>query len=236
MPIGTIRGIVGSLAPGAPKAEAAVVGSVDTATPPPVVFVHGFVDTLRMPWWGRLRDHFRDAGWPDDRLYDVTTTRRPTPRVGSPRNYAVHVEEVLERAHDDHGEPVGLVCHSMGGLSARWCIEHGDGAPYTRDIVTVGTPHQGTYAAYLVLLTSAGRALRPGSSFLRELDAGDLEPSVRYTAVASKDDRLVIPRRSALLPSSVAHDDTENIAFESRSHIQLLHDAGVVAAYVDRLS
>ena len=40
-----------------------------------------------------------------------------------------------------------LVCHSMGGLVARYFCEHLDGAKHTRAIVTFGTPHRGAAKA-----------------------------------------------------------------------------------------
>jgi pimeloyl-ACP methyl ester carboxylesterase len=38
---------------------------------------------------------------------------------------------------------VVFVCHSMGGLVARWCVEQEGGAEWTRRVVTLGTPHRG---------------------------------------------------------------------------------------------
>ena len=40
-----------------------------------------------------------------------------------------------------------LVCHSMGGLVARYFCEQLGGAPHTRAIVTLGTPHRGSVNA-----------------------------------------------------------------------------------------
>jgi pimeloyl-ACP methyl ester carboxylesterase len=44
-----------------------------------------------------------------------------------------------------------LVCHSMGGLVARYFCEHLDGARHTRAVVTFGTPHRGAAKALNVL-------------------------------------------------------------------------------------
>lgn len=45
-----------------------------------------------------------------------------------------------------------LVCHSMGGLVARYFCEHLGGAEVTRELITIGTPHRGSAKAleYLV--------------------------------------------------------------------------------------
>lgn len=51
-----------------------------------------------------------------------------------------------------------LLCHSMGGLVARWFLECEGGAELTRAVVTIGTPHQGALRA---LDTLAGE-VEPG--------------------------------------------------------------------------
>lgn len=40
-----------------------------------------------------------------------------------------------------------LLCHSMGGLVARWFAEREGGAEHIRAIVTIGTPHRGSLKA-----------------------------------------------------------------------------------------
>jgi triacylglycerol esterase/lipase EstA (alpha/beta hydrolase family) len=63
----------------------------------------------------------------------------------------VRVEECLERwrASDPSRADARLVfiCHSMGGLVARWYIERLGGAEVTRVLVTLGTPHRGAAKA-----------------------------------------------------------------------------------------
>jgi hypothetical protein len=61
------------------------------------------------------------------------------------------VEPVLDRWRGQGGvyKNAGLVfiCHSMGGLVARWYIEREGGAGHTRKLVTIGTPHRGALSA-----------------------------------------------------------------------------------------
>lgn len=45
-----------------------------------------------------------------------------------------------------------LVCHSMGGLVARYFLEHLGGAAITRRLVTIGTPHRGAPKALAALV------------------------------------------------------------------------------------
>jgi hypothetical protein len=63
---------------------------------------------------------------------------------------ATIVEPALERWRAQGGAfadaKVCFVCHSMGGLVARWYITHG-GAEITRKLVTLGTPYRGAARA-----------------------------------------------------------------------------------------
>lgn len=56
-----------------------------------------------------------------------------------------------------------LVCHSMGGLVARWFAEREGGAEAIRALVTIGTPHRGALRA----LTALVNGLEPGLGPLR---------------------------------------------------------------------
>jgi triacylglycerol esterase/lipase EstA (alpha/beta hydrolase family) len=138
-----------------PTPDGAVVGDAAGQDPPPVVLVHGYLDSDRTPWWDVLTGYLTDAGWPAERVHRVEIGNLPGTTVGSPRAYARDVEAELERVHDAHGEPASVLCHSMGGLDTRWCVEQLDAAPLVDDVVTLGTPHRGTYAAYLGLLPRA---------------------------------------------------------------------------------
>jgi pimeloyl-ACP methyl ester carboxylesterase len=49
-----------------------------------------------------------------------------------------------------------LVCHSMGGLVARYFLEHLGGAAITRRLITLGTPHRGAPKALNSLVNGMG--------------------------------------------------------------------------------
>jgi len=75
------------------------------------------------------------------------------------------VEPALERWRDQGGvyANAGLVfiCHSMGGLIARWYIEREGGAEYTRKLITLGTPHRGALRALEQLVNGVCMGLGP---------------------------------------------------------------------------
>jgi pimeloyl-ACP methyl ester carboxylesterase len=61
------------------------------------------------------------------------------------------VDEALGRWRTSHPSrsdaKVVLIGHSMGGLVARWYVEHCGGAEVTRKLITVGTPYRGSARA-----------------------------------------------------------------------------------------
>ncbi|MGN6872017.1 MAG: esterase/lipase family protein [Solirubrobacteraceae bacterium] len=73
---------------------------------------------------------------------------------------------VLERWQSQPGmeeAKLVLLCHSMGGLVARWFLEREGGAAVTRALVTIGTPHRGSVKALGTLVNG----LEPGVGRLR---------------------------------------------------------------------
>lgn len=56
---------------------------------------------------------------------------------------------------------VVFVCHSMGGLIARWYIEQHGGAEHTRALITIGTPYRGAARAVDQLVNGVRKGLGP---------------------------------------------------------------------------
>ena len=54
-----------------------------------------------------------------------------------------------------------LICHSMGGLVARWYVEREGGAAHTRKLITIGTPHRGAVAALQQLVNGVEKSVGP---------------------------------------------------------------------------
>jgi pimeloyl-ACP methyl ester carboxylesterase len=75
------------------------------------------------------------------------------------------IEPALERWRAQGGPyteaQVVLVCHSMGGLIARWYIEKCGGAETTRKLITLGTPYRGAARALGQLVNGADHGLGP---------------------------------------------------------------------------
>lgn len=83
------------------------------------------------------------------------------------RRLGAIIEPALQRWRDQGGPyadaRVVFVCHSMGGLIARWYIEKCGGAQITRKLITLGTPYRGAARALGQLVNGA----QPGLGRLR---------------------------------------------------------------------
>jgi pimeloyl-ACP methyl ester carboxylesterase len=62
-----------------------------------------------------------------------------------------------------------FICHSMGGLVARWYIDHLDGSAHTRALITVGTPHRGALNAVDQLVNGVRKGVGPFKVTLTEV-------------------------------------------------------------------
>lgn len=100
--------------------------------------------------FGLVRDCPTDTDTPAGNLvlfaYDWRLSNRWTAKLLKCR-----VERALARwqaASPDHADAkVIFICHSMGGLIARWYLDRDGGAEITRALITLGTPHRGALKA-----------------------------------------------------------------------------------------
>lgn len=185
-----------------------------------VVFVHGFVCNrgLWTPWLERLR--------PDGRAFIALDLE---PVFGAIDSYAPAIDEAIRRVTEATGQPPLLVCHSMGGLAARaWLRAAGDDTRVHR-IVTIGTPHGGTWLGRFSRVRN-GRQMRLDSDWLRELAAQET-PSRRRRFVCwySNCDNIVFPVRTATLP------DADNRLLRGAAHVALAFQPVLVDAVLAEL-
>lgn len=166
----------------------------------PVVLVHGILGQRHLYWnlfKMRLRgDGFRyhDCILPYGMLGDM--------RVAS-RFLSDKVDDALRHDEADH---VDLVCHSAGGLVARYYLMFLGGHRKVRRIVFMGTPHQGTYFSYAFppQLLHIARQARPGSHFLEEINGPDVHPEgVDFYNLWTPIDGIVWPHHHSRLPGAV---------------------------------
>lgn len=96
--------------------------------------------------------------------YDWRLSNRYTARYVQTR-----IEPALQRWRDQGGPCADarliFVCHSMGGLVARWYLEHCDGWKLTRKLITLGTPYRGAAHALLPLINGVPLPGQIGTRF-----------------------------------------------------------------------
>jgi hypothetical protein len=177
-----------------------------------VVFVHGFVCNRGFwtPWLERVHA--------EGRAFAAINLE---PVAGPIDAYVNTLEQAVEAVTWASGLPPVLVCHSMGGLAARAWLR-GGGPGRVHRIVTIGTPHRGTWLARLGR-TANGRQMRIGSQWLLALEkeGGGLPPT-RFTCWCSDCDNVVFPVANATLPGA------DNRLVRGMGHVDLAFHPEVI--------
>lgn len=117
-----------------------------------------------------------------------------------------------------------IVAHSAGGLVARYYVQQLGGSHYTQGMVTLATPHQGTwYAAlgFFTLLILKGRCLfqmLPAAPFIKKLNRAVFPDHFPFVSVYSPDDMLCHERATRLPLMLSKHEEVETIRVPRLTH------------------
>jgi pimeloyl-ACP methyl ester carboxylesterase len=180
-----------------------------------VVLVHGFVCNRGFwnPWLSRLRE--LDVPFAAVNL---------EPLAGPIEAYAPILDAAVRRVQEATGLPPVLVCHSMGGLAARaWLARTGQGRVH--HVVTLGSPHRGTWLAHWSRLPN-GRQMIPDNAWLQQLATAPLHGAPPFTCWYSNCDNVVFPVETATLPGA------DNRMVRAAGHVQLAFRAEVMKATI----
>ena len=144
--------------------------------------------------------------------------------------YAQTIDAAVARITAATGRAPVLVCHSMGGLAARaWWRARAAGANAAH-IVTIGTPHRGTWLARFSTRTN-GRQMRLASEWLAQLARHEHEAALPpCTCWFSNCDNVVFPADTATLPHA------DNRFLPGVPHVALAFDATVMSATLELLA
>lgn len=182
-----------------------------------VVFVHGLF--CNRAFWAPWMRRARALGLPH-----VAIDLEPV--VGSIDGYAPAIAAAVARVQRTTGQPPVLVCHSMGGLAARaWLRQSGATARVAR-VVTIASPHAGTWMAYFGHGASA-RQMEPDSGWLAQLardEATWAAAAVPFTCWYSNCDNIVFP------VSTATRAGADNRYVPGRPHVALAFDERVLQA------
>ena len=182
-----------------------------------VVLVHGFLCNrgVWLPWLPELRAR--------GHAYVALTLE---PAFGSVDDYVAAIDTAMRQVQAATGLPPVLVGHSMGGLAARAWLRTLAQPPAQRvhRILTLGTPHHGTWPARFSHTTN-GMQMRLDSPWLQALAASEgAAQRALFSCWYSDCDNIVYPTRSATL------DGADNHLLQGLGHVHMLYAPQVRAA------
>lgn len=200
-----------------PARRALLLNDVAAAATP-IVFLHGFADNRSI--FTLLQRALRRRGF--GRMtavnYNVLTCDVPA----AARRLSERIEQLCAETGYDR---VHVIAHSLGGVAARWYVQRLGGDARVHTVVTLGSPHGGTWTAQLLPL-AASRQVRPGSALLTELAEPAPGCRSRFLAISSDLDELILPRRAG----RIDHPDlsVRNVVLRGVGHMTLPIDRRVI--------
>ena len=168
-----------------------------------VVLVHGFLCNRGFwnPWLRALRE--KDHAF-------VAVNLEPV--FDSIDRYGEIIDDAVRRVTAATGRPPVMICHSMGGLAARAWLRASEPGRVHR-IVTIGTPHRGTWLARFGH-TPNGREMRIGGDWMRLIEGERIRPDL-FVCWYSNCDNIVFPISTATLPGA------DNRLAAGRGHVEM---------------
>ena len=170
-----------------------------------ILFVHGFLCNRGFwaPWLreARARGH-------------AFVAVNLEPVFCSIDDYCDTIEQAVARLEAATGRPPLLVCHSMGGLAARAWLRRSEGWNRVAHVVTIGTPHHGTWLARFSRMPN-GRQMRVGCDWIAALSGTDSQVTRLFTCWYTNCDNIVFPPSTATLPGA------DNRLLPGAAHVDL---------------
>lgn len=160
----------------------------------PILFVHGWSSSAST--WNTMIGRFEKDGYAKSHLSAYSYNTSQSNKTSAANEVKPRVESLLKATG---AEKVDIVAHSMGSLNSRWYIKFLGGESKVDEWVSLGGPNHGTNTAFFCFSTACTE-MRPGSTFLNELNAGDETPgSVNYGTWWSPCDEVINPDSSVPL-------------------------------------
>jgi triacylglycerol lipase len=183
---------------------------------PVVVLQHGYVHNGAV--WSPLARALEARGYRvytiDQPLYEPIDTMAD--RLGA------RIEQACEKADVSQ---VILIAHSMGGLVSRaYLRKHGDAR--VERLVTLGSPHHGTFHAHLALGPN-GKQMLPGNAWLAELSKTRV--NVPFVSIYSIYDTLITPQDSSRM------EEASNVELTGVGHVAMFASPQIQAAVCDAI-
>ena len=234
-PIDILNG-VGGATKTAGRGLSKILGAVNPDVWRELIFVSASAYSMLMPRREKVVDHGKDefapvvlvhglagnrgAWWPFRLFMKVLGHRRVYAfgyEKGTIEEHAALLKDFMVEVCKVTGvQQVDVVAHSLGGLISRYAIQKLGMADSVRTLITMATPHQGTYAA-LYANTTLTLPMRPSSEMINDLNSEDLSAfRNRFFTLYSDRDVYVLPHEM------MTHPAAENIFVPDISHSQYL--------------
>ncbi|MFC5521703.1 esterase/lipase family protein [Polaromonas jejuensis] len=171
-----------------------------------VLLVHGFFCNRGFwtPWLRRLQGSGHAF---------VAVNLEPV--FGAIDDYVPQIEAAVQQLTQATGLPPLLVCHSMGGLAARAWLQRMKAEARVHHVVTIGTPHRGTWLARFGHGHN-NRQMRLLSDWQARLDHDmPADRHALFTCWYSNCDNIVFPASTATLVGA------ENRLVRGAAHVQM---------------
>lgn len=179
-----------------------------------VVLVHGYL--CNRGTWNAWMARLQREGRP---FFAVNLA----PVFGRIDDYLPTIEAAVSRMQEATGLAPLLVGHSMGGVAARAWLAQAGSPDRVHRLVTLGSPHLGTWTARFGHSPNA-RQLQIASPWLQALNANGAEDRRRWICFYSNADNMVFPPSHATLPGA------DNRLLEGLAHVQMVFRPEVMAA------
>jgi triacylglycerol lipase len=187
----------------------------------PVLFIHGLLHNPSTFAW--LKQKLALYGFKNFSDMNLSTMTHGIDEMSE--QTAGSVEQILKRYQVPH---IDIVAHSMGGLVARHFVQKLGGDGKVRNLITLGTPHQGTRISNYFWFENI-KSLSPDSPTILELNACPLPQHTRAVAVSGGMDVLMWPR------TCVQWEGVRNIHLPRVGHAGLLFSRRVLQIIVAHL-
>lgn len=182
-----------------------------------IVLVHGFA--CNRAFWNPWMMVLRTRGVP---FVGVNLE----PPFGSIADYGTAIAAAVCAVRQATGVAPVIVAHSMGGLAVRAWLVHCKPDEMPARVITIGTPHQGTWLARFGLATNSTQ-MRIGAEWQRTLCRSERrEVHARFICFYSNCDNMILP------PSNATLTGADNRHIPGCAHVDLAFHPDIMAEAV----
>ncbi|MCB0394093.1 MAG: hypothetical protein KDD25_06020 [Bdellovibrionales bacterium] len=196
----------------------------------PVLLVHGVIHNHSA--FIRMKRFLQMSGFRNVFTVNYATRHGYFPHMVEQLSH--RVDEILDLTQSKR---IDIVAHSLGGLVAKSYMVKGGGRGKIGKLITLGTPHKGTFLSPLLKTFLNGplyRDLRVGSKLLEELNSLSLPNESSITSIYSKYDWTIWPQSNCEV-EGFPRKSFQSITVDSVGHMGLLYSPKVFRHILSQL-